>query len=63
MDVAAERRPPLTASAYIYESIAYPSVYIVPGYPNSMIGNYLDRLSEDEFGDILAYLLEQSTAQ
>lgn len=55
---AVDRRPPLTAAAYLYESIAFPHVYVVDGYPNSMLRNYLDRLSEDELGDILAYLLE-----
>lgn len=62
-DRAAERRSPLAARAYIYESIAYPAVYIVEGYSNSMLANYATRLSEKEFGDIISYLLTQSAEQ
>lgn len=56
-EVAAQRRPPLTAEAYIYESIIYPSVYVVEGYPPSMAQDYRERLTDDELGDIIAYLL------
>ncbi len=54
---AAERRPPMPAAAYIYESIVNPSAYIVDGYPNSMIQNFATQLSDRELGDIIAYLL------
>ncbi len=54
---AASRRPPLTAAAYIYESIMFPDRYVVEGYKDAMVKNYPDRLSDEELGDIIAYLL------
>lgn len=56
---AATRRTPLTAAAYIYESIAYPGAYVVEGYSNVMLRDYLERLSERELGDMIAYLLTE----
>jgi mono/diheme cytochrome c family protein len=53
---AADRRPPLTAAAYIYESILYPSAYVVEGYNDVMPRNY-DEIPDDQLGDIIAYLL------
>jgi len=55
---AASEREPLPPAAYIYESIAYPSVHIVEGYRSAMPANYLNRFEEGEFGDILLYLLQ-----
>lgn len=54
---AALRRPPLTASAYIYESIVNPTAYTVESYNPAMPQNYGERLSDRELGDIIAYLL------
>ena len=54
---AATRRPPLTAAAYIYESIIKPTTYVVDGYHPSMPQNFAQRLSDRELGDIIAYLL------
>lgn len=56
---AAERRPPLTAEAYLYEAILYPAVHEVEGYGGNMPQDYERRLSDDELGDIIAYLLTQ----
>jgi mono/diheme cytochrome c family protein len=56
-DRAGTRRPPLSAAAYIYESIVSPIAFVVSGYNPSMPQNYPDRLSERELGDIIAYLL------
>ncbi len=56
---AATARPPLTAAAYIYESIVHPSFHLVEGYPDAMPKNYETRLGERDLGDILAYLLTQ----
>lgn len=53
------RRPPLTAAAYIYESIVNPSIYIVEGYNNVMRQDYGTAISERDLGDIIAYLLTQ----
>lgn len=57
--IAAERRPPLTAAAYLYESILYPHVHLVEGYIDSMPRNFGERLSDQELGDLIAYLLQQ----
>ena len=54
---AGARRPPLTAAAYIYESITNPSAYLVSGYAPAMPLNFRDQLSDQELGDIIAYLL------
>lgn len=54
---AAERRPPMTAAAYLYESIIHPEAYVVDGYPNSMVPNFGNRVSDQELADMLAYLL------
>ena len=54
---AATRRPPLTAAAYIYESIVHPAAFVVAGYNTVMPQNFRDRLSDRELGDIIAYLL------
>ena len=54
---AATRRAPMPAAAYIYESIIHPGVYLVEGFPNSMLPNYQERLTGQELGDIIAYLL------
>jgi cytochrome c551/c552 len=54
---AASRRPPLTAAAYIYESITNPAAYVVEGYQPVMPQNFAERLSDPELSDILAYLL------
>lgn len=56
---AVTERPPLTAAAYIYESIVHPSFHLVAGYPDAMPKNYESRLGERDLGDILAYLLTQ----
>lgn len=58
---AAARRPPLTAAAYIYESITHPTAFIVSGFAAAMPQNYAERLSDRELGDIIAYLLTPDT--
>ncbi len=54
---AASARPPLTAEAYLYEAIMYPSVHVVSGYSASMPANYPTRLEPQQVGDMIAYLL------
>lgn len=54
---AASERPPLTAAAYIYESIVDPAAFIVEGYNDVMPHDYRTRMSQQELADILAYLL------
>ncbi len=59
-DRAAEQRPPLSAEQYLYEAIMYPGVYVLEPYPNSMPDYYDERLSQQEIGHIIAYLLTLS---
>ncbi|MBI5666610.1 MAG: c-type cytochrome [Chloroflexi bacterium] len=54
---APSRRPPLAAEAYLYEAITHPTAYVVEGFTPAMPQNYPDVLSEQELGDIIAYLL------
>lgn len=54
---ATTRRPPLTAPAYIYESITNPRAYTVEGFNPVMPQDFSMRLSDQELGDIIAYLL------
>jgi cytochrome c551/c552 len=54
---AATRRPPLTAEAYIYESIINPVAYVVEGYNPAMPQNFAQQLSDLQLGDIITYLL------
>lgn len=55
--LASERRPPLTAAGYVYESILFPGIFVVEGYQNNMPRIYADQLTDAELGDIMAYLL------
>lgn len=54
---AATRRLPLTAAAYIYESITNPQAYVVDGYNPAMPHNFSQQLSDRQLGDMIAYLL------
>lgn len=59
---AGARRPPMPAAAYIYESIIHPSAYIVAKdeeelYPDAMIKNFGDTISDRDLGDLMAWLL------
>lgn len=54
---AAQRRPPMSAEAYLYESIIHPGAYVVEGYMNNMPRIYESQIPEDELGDIIAYLM------
>ena len=54
---AADRRPPLTAAEYIYESIANPKAYVVENYPDNMPKLYPEQLTDAQLGDLIAYLL------
>jgi mono/diheme cytochrome c family protein len=60
-EVAAERRPPLTAAAYIYESIVFPGAFHVQGFPDNMPRIYQNQLTDEELGAIIAYLLRPQT--
>jgi mono/diheme cytochrome c family protein len=54
---AATRRPPLSAAAYLYESIVHPGALEVDGYSGNMPIIYGQQIPERDLGDIIAYLL------
>ena len=55
-ETAAERHPPLTAPAYILESILYPMAHVVENFDPAMPQNYAEVLTQQELADLLAYL-------
>ena len=54
---AGKRRANLPAAQYLLESIVHPGAYLVESYANAMPGNYAARLTNEEIGHIIAYLL------
>lgn len=46
-----------TPAQYLFEAIAAPGVYLVPGFQNIMPGTYATQLSPQDMADIIAYLL------
>lgn len=56
-DLAPDRRPPLNAAAYLYESIIHPTAFVLEGYSGAMPQNYAEILTDAEIGDIIAYLM------
>jgi cytochrome c len=54
---AGDRHPPLAAEQYIYESIMYPSNFVVEEYAPSMPQHYGGLLTQQEIGHIIAYLM------
>ena len=62
-DFASVRRPPLSGEQYLYEAILFPAVHLVDGYTNAMPNNYEERLSQQDVGHIIAYLLSFSSDQ
>ena len=54
---AGERHPPLDAEQYLYESIMYPTNFVVEGYAPSMPNDYHNILTQQEIGHIIAYLM------
>lgn len=55
---AIDRKPPLTAAAYIYESIVYPEAFVLAGFNGEMPLTFGD-MPDDELGALIAYLLQQ----
>ena len=56
-DVAGQRRENYSAEQYLYEAIVYPAAHLVDGYTDAMPANYGERLTTEEIGHIIAYLL------
>lgn len=55
--LAADRRPPLSAEAYLYESIVDPSAFILDEYSDSMPNTYDESLTVQEIGHMIVYML------
>ncbi len=55
--IAATREPPVSPEDYIRESILDPGAYIVPGYPDTMPRGLARGLSQEDFDDLVRYLL------
>ncbi len=54
---AATRVPGLTAEEYIRQSIEDPGAYVVEGFPNAMLPDIADKLSDQDMDDIIAFLM------
>lgn len=54
---AGERKPGMDAVAYITESIETPSAFIVPGFQNMMTPGLRNNMTDEEFQDLLAFLM------
>lgn len=57
---AETRRPPLSAEAYIYESIVHPTAFELEGYSGNMPVIYDNLIPDEDLGSIIAYLLTQT---
>jgi cytochrome c oxidase subunit 2 len=49
-----------SVEAYTHESIANPSAYVVPGFPNGVMPNYGGQLSDKQIADLVAFLTKKS---
>lgn len=59
---AGERKPPLSAEAYIRESVERPSAFIVRGYFNAMPPDMRSRMTDAQYEDLVAWLMTLKTA-
>lgn len=56
-EIAATRVEGMSAEEYLHQSIADPRSYIVPGYRTEMYPDYAQHFSEQDFQDLIAYLM------
>lgn len=54
---AETRRPPLSAAAYLYESVVHPTAFEVEGFSGNMPVIYDSLIPDEDLGSIIAYLL------
>ena len=54
---AGTREPGTSAASYLVESIRDPGAYIVPGYPDTMPRAQERGMTQDDFDDLVLYLL------
>jgi cytochrome c oxidase subunit 2 len=55
--VAETRKPGTSGEDYIRQSILDPGAYVVPGYPDTMPRGLARGLSQEDFDDLVRYLL------
>jgi mono/diheme cytochrome c family protein len=55
--VAESRKPPTSAEDYIRQSVLDPGAYVVPGYPDTMPRGLTRGMSQEDFDDLVQYLL------
>ena len=55
--VAESRKPGTSAEDYIRESVLDPGAYVVPGYPDTMPRALTRGMSQEDFDDLVRYLL------
>jgi mono/diheme cytochrome c family protein len=55
--VAETRKPGTSAEDYIRESVLDPGAYVVPGYPDTMPRGLTRGMSQEDFDDLVRYLL------
>lgn len=58
-EIAATRKPGMSAEDYIRESILNPSAHLVEGYQDLMPKTYSQTLTPDQLNDLVAFLLAQ----
>ncbi len=57
---AADRVPGMTAEEYLRQSIMDPSAFVVEGYDDGVMPNYLGgKMTEEHVDDLIAFLLTQ----
>ncbi len=62
-NVAATRKPGMTAAQYLTESIVNTNAYIVPGYQPNLMPQTYSALPPNEVADLVAFLLTQKSGQ
>jgi len=55
--VAETREPGTSAEDYIRQSVLDPGAYVVPGYPDTMPRGLARGMSQEDFDDLVRYLL------
>ena len=55
--VAASRKPGTSAEDYIRQSVVDPGAYVVPGYPDTMPRGLSRGMSQEDFDDLVRFLL------
>ncbi|HEX6060915.1 MAG TPA: cytochrome c [Candidatus Limnocylindria bacterium] len=55
--VADTRKPGTSAEDYVRQSVLDPGAYVVPGYPDTMPRGLTRGMSQEDFDDLVRYLL------